>query len=330
MSKTVMMRAIGSAEVLQIEDIEMNAPKSSEVQISVHAIGLNRAEIMYRTGNYVIEPTFPSVLGYEAAGIVTALGEGVSGLKVGDAVSVIPSFGFDEYGTYGELVNLPVHAVVKHPQNLSFQQAAASWMMFVTAYGALVHFGKLQKDQFIVIGAASSSVGVAAIQIANMLGATPIALTRSSAKKQKLLELGAKYVIATEEQDIVHELNLITEHQGVNMVFDPVGGPTVGKIMQAMAKQGIFFQYGALDTRDIQMSVMEVLGKHLTLRGYELFEITTDLNALEEAKQFVYRGLESGQLSPLIDQVFNFENIQEAHKYMETNTQIGKIVVNVQ
>ena len=330
MSKTVMMRATGSAEVLQIEDIEMNAPKSSEVQISVHAIGLNRAEIMYRTGNYVIEATFPSVLGYEAAGIVTALGEGVSGLKVGDAVSVIPSFGFDEYGTYGELVNLPVHAVVKHPQNLSFQQAAASWMMFVTAYGALVHFGKLQKDQFIVIGAASSSVGVAAIQIANMLGATPIALTRSSAKKQKLLELGAKYVIATEEQDIVHELNLITEHQGVNLVFDPVGGPTVGKIMQAMAKQGIFFQYGALDTRDIQMSVMEVLGKHLTLRGYELFEITTDLNALEEAKQFVYRGLESGQLSPLIDQVFNFENIQEAHKYMETNTQIGKIVVNVQ
>ena len=330
MSKTVMMRAIGSAKVLQIEDIEMNAPKSSEVQISVHAIGLNRAEIMYRTGNYVIEPTFPSLLGYEAAGIVTALGEGVSGLKVGDAVSVIPSFGFDEYGTYGELVNLPVHAVVKHPQNLSFQQAAASWMMFVTAYGALVHFGKLQKDQFIVIGAASSSVGVAAIQIANMLGATPIALTRSSAKKQKLLELGAKYVIATEEQDIVHELNLITEHQGVNLVFDPVGGPTVGKIMQAMAKQGIFFQYGALDTRDIQMSVMEVLGKHLTLRGYELFEITTDLNALEEAKQFVYRGLESGQLSPLIDQVFNFENIQEAHKYMETNAQIGKIVVNVQ
>ena len=330
MSKTVMMRAIGSAEVLQIEDLEINTPKSSEVQISVHAIGLNRAEIMYRTGNYVIEPTFPSVLGYEAAGIITALGDDVSGLNIGDAVSVIPSFGFDEYGTYGELINIPVHAVVKHPKNLTFEQAAASWMMFVTAYGALVHFGKLQKDQFIVIGAASSSVGVAAIQIANMLGAIPIALTRGSAKKQKLLELGAKYVIATEEQDIVDELNLITEHQGVNMVFDPVGGPTVGKIMQAMAKQGIFFQYGALDTRDIQMSVMEVLGKHLTLRGYELFEITTDLNALEQAKQFVYRGLESGQLSPLIDQVFNFENIQEAHKYMETNAQIGKIVVNVQ
>lgn len=330
MSRTVMMRAIGNADVLQIEDLEITAPKTCEVQVSVHAIGLNRAEIMYRTGNYVIEPTFPSVLGYEAAGVITAIGEGISEFSIGDAVSVIPSFGFDEYGTYGELINLPVHAVVKHPKNLTFQQAAASWMMFVTAYGALVHFGNLQKNQYVVIGAASSSVGVAAIQIANMLGATPIALTRTNAKKQQLIDLGAKYVIATEEQDLVNELNHITNHQGVNMVFDPVGGPAVGKIMQAMAKQGTFFQYGALDTRDIQMSVMDVLGKHLTLRGYELFEITTDSNALEQAKQFVYRGLESGQLSPLIDQVFNFENIQEAHKYMETNAQIGKIVVNVQ
>src|SRR5690606_12729753 len=199
--------------------------------------------------------------GYEAAGVVTAIGEGVAGLSIGDAISVIPSFGFDEYGTNGELINLPVHAVVKHPKNLTSQQAATSWMMFVTAYGSLVHFGNLQKDQYVVIGAASSSVGVAAIHIANMLGATPIALTRTSAKKQLLIDLGAKYVIATEEQDLVNELNRITNHQGVNMVFDPVGGPAVGKIMQAMAKQGTFFQYGALDTRDIQMSVMDVLGR---------------------------------------------------------------------
>ncbi|MDQ9020551.1 zinc-dependent alcohol dehydrogenase family protein [Acinetobacter sichuanensis] len=330
MSKTVMMRAIGAADVLQIEDVQISAPKKNEVQISVHAIGLNRAEIMYRTGNYVIEPTFPSVLGYEAAGVVTALGEDASDFKIGDFVSVIPSFGFDEYGTYGELINIPMHAVVKHPENLTFEQAAASWMMFVTAYGALVHLGNLQKEQYVVIGAASSSVGVAAIQIANMLGATPVALTRTSAKKQQLIDLGAKYVISTEEQDIVSELNRITSSQGVNMAFDPVGGPTVGKIMQAMAPQGMFFQYGALDTRDIQMSVMDVLGKHLTLRGYELFEITTDPKALAQAKQFVYQGLASGELLPLIDQVFKFDDIQKAHEYMEKNAQIGKIVVNVQ
>src|SRR5690606_23019906 len=98
MSRTVMMRAIGNADVLQIEDLEITAPKTCEVQVSVHAIGLNRAEIMYRTGNYVIEPTFPSVLGYEASGVVTAIGEGVSGFSSGEPVSVIPAFGLDEYG----------------------------------------------------------------------------------------------------------------------------------------------------------------------------------------------------------------------------------------
>ena len=329
MPKSVVMRAIGEAEVLQIEDVQVGAPQAHEVQMAVYAIGLNRAEIMYRTGNYVIEPRFPSCLGYEAAGIVTAVGDQVTEFTVGDQVSVVPSFGFDEYGTYGELINLPKHAIVKHPENLNFQQAAASWMMFVTAYGALVHFGQLQPGQYLVVGAASSSVGVAAIQIANMLGAIPIALTRSEAKKQQLLDLGAQHVVVSEADDITKTLLKITDGQGVNMVFDPVGGPMVGTLMQAMAKQGIFFQYGALDPRDMQMSVMDVLGKHLSLRGYELFEITTDPIALNEAKKFVYAGLASGQLTPMIDCVFDFNEIQDAHRYMESNAQVGKIVVQV-
>ncbi|MEI6934163.1 alcohol dehydrogenase, partial [Klebsiella pneumoniae] len=106
----------------------------------------------------------------------------------GDLVSVIPSFMFNEYGMYGELVNAPVHAVVKHPENLSFEEAAASWMMYVTAYGALVEYGNLQAGQNVVIRAASSSVGLAAIQIANMLGAKPIALTRTAEKRDMLLK----------------------------------------------------------------------------------------------------------------------------------------------
>lgn len=330
MSKVVTFNRTGGPEVLEIVDVQVPAPGAGEVQIRVHAIGLNRAEIMYRNGQYVIEPEFPARLGYEAAGVVEAVGEHVESVANGDVVSVIPSFMFSEYGMYGELVNAPAHAVVKHPGNLSFEQAAASWMMYVTAYGALVEYGNLQADQNVIIRAASSSVGLAAIQIANMLGAKPIALTRTSEKRDLLLKAGATAVIATAEQDMVAEINQATQGEGAHIVFDPVGGPDVAKLMQTMAPQGIYFQYGALDSRDMVVPVFEILGKHLTLRGYELFEITTDAEKMARAKSFVTEGLRSGKLKPVIDKTFTLDDIADAHRYMEANGQTGKIIVTVE
>lgn len=329
MSKVVTFNRIGSPDVLEITDVPVAAPACNEVQIRVKAIGINRAEVMYRTGQYVIEPQFPARLGYEAAGIVEAVGDNVTEVSVGDKVSVIPSFMFTEYGMYGELVNAPAHAVVKHPENLSFEEAAASWMMFITAYGALIEYGNLKKDQHVVLGAASSSVGIAAIQIANMVGAHPVALSRTSKKNDILKQAGAAAVVATTEQNLTDELNRITEGNGVNIVFDPVGGPDVAKIAAAMAPNGMYFQYGALDSRNLSIPVMDILGKHLIFRGYELFEITTNLEKLSHAKAFVYDGLKSGKLKPVIDKVFAFDEIVEAHRYMESNAQVGKIVVTL-
>ena len=329
MAMIVTFNRVGGPDVLEIINMTVVAPAAGEVQIRVKAIGINRAEVMYRTGQYVIEPQFPAKLGYEAAGIIEAVGAGVSEFAVGDNVSVIPSFMFTEYGMYGELVNAPVHAVVRHPENLTFAEAAASWMMFITAYGALVEFGHLQAGQFAVMGAASSSVGIAAIQIANMLDAHPIALSRTSSKNEWLRNAGAEAVIATTEQDLTAELNMLTQGAGVNLVFDPVGGPDVAKLAAAMAMNGTFYQYGALDARDLSIPVMDILGKHLQFRGYELFEITTDAEKMARAKAFVYNGLKSGQLKPIIDKTFVFEEIAEAHRYMEANGQVGKIVVTL-
>ncbi|WP_338524580.1 zinc-dependent alcohol dehydrogenase family protein [Pseudomonas batumici] len=329
MTKAIRFHRTGDADVLQIDDVVVNPPAAGEVQIEVKALGLNRAEIMYRTGQYVIDPVFPAQLGYEAAGIVRAVGGGVSDFAVGDVVSVIPAFSFADYGMYAEVVNAPVHAVVKHPTNLSFEEAAASWMMFVTAYGALVEYGNLQAGQTVLIPAASSSVGLAAIQVANMLGAIPVALTRTSAKRQALLDAGAKYVIATQEQDLVAEVAKITAGKGARIAFDPVGGPEAAKLLKSLSNEGLFFQYGALDERDIPVPVMDILGKHLTLRGYELFEITTHPEKLANAKAFVSKGLAEGKLKPVIDRVFPFSEISDAHRHMESNAQIGKIVVSV-
>ena len=329
MSKTVIFNRTGGPDVLELVDNDVPAPAAGEVQIRVHAIGINRAEVMYRSGQYVIEPQYPAGLGYEAAGVIDTVGEAVSEFKPGDRVSVIPAFMFNEYGMYAERVNVPSHAVVKHPENLSFEEAAASWMMYVTAWGALVEFGRLQAGQSVLLGAASSSVGLAAIQIANMLGAKPIALSRTSQKREQLMRAGAADFIATTEQDLAAEVHRITNGKGVNLVFDPVGGPDVARITPAMAKGGIYFQYGALDNRNLSIPVMDILGNHLLFRGYELFEITTVPETLARAKAFIYAGLASGQLAPVIDKVFPFEQIADAHRYMESNGQIGKIIVTV-
>ncbi|HSI38671.1 MAG TPA: zinc-dependent alcohol dehydrogenase family protein [Methylotenera sp.] len=329
MARIVRFNKTGGAEVLQIVEESVTAPASNEVQIQVHAIGLNRAETMYRNGMYLETPQFPSRLGYEAAGRVTAVGKDVTEFKVGDAVSTIPAFSMNQYGSYGELVNMPAHAVAKNPASLSWVEASAIWMQYTTAYGALVDIANINAGDFVLITAASSSVGIAAIEIANMLGATPIAMTRKSNKKEALLKVGAKYVIASEEQDIVAEVNKITHDKGARVVFDPVGGPTLNKLADATALGGIIFQYGALSTEPTPLPLFAVLSKQLTIRGYVLFELSTNPLRLAKAKKFVIEGLNSGKLKPIIAKTFPFEQIAEAHRYMESNEQLGKIVVTV-
>src|ERR1700722_18868930 len=182
MTRIVQFAKAGGPEVLEFVDASDRALGASEVRIKVKAIGINRAESMWRTDMYIEPVKFPAGLGYEAAGLVDAVGRDVSGVAVGDEVNVIPSFSMNQYHTYGDVILVPDYAVVKHPKSLSFADAASVWMMFVTAYGALIEDAKVNKGDFVLVPAASSSVGLAAIQIANYAGATSVALTRTSAK----------------------------------------------------------------------------------------------------------------------------------------------------
>ncbi len=329
MSRAVRFNEVGPPDVLRVVDVDVPRPGKGQVRIRVKAIGLNRAEAMFRAGQYLEQPKFPAGLGYEAAGEIDEVGEGVEGFAVGDAVSVVPAFSLNEYGLYGELVLAPAHAVVKHPASLSFVEAAASWMMYLTAYGALIDIAKLSAGDAVLIPAASSSVGIAAIQIANMVGATPIALTRRGAKRAQLLQLGAAHVIATEEQDLVSEALRITGGHGARVVFDPVGGPTLAKLAAATARLGIIFQYGALSPEPTPLPLFELLAKLLTIRGYVLFEVTGDPARLNAGKRFVVDGLARGALKPVIAKTFPLDDIVAAHRYLESNAQVGKIVVTV-
>jgi NADPH:quinone reductase-like Zn-dependent oxidoreductase len=159
------------------------------------------------------------------------------------------------------------------------------------------------------------------------VGAVPIAVTRTSDKRQALLDAGAAHVIAATEEDLQTRLAEIAGRDGVRVVFDPVGGPAFEPLTAAMARSGILIEYGALSPEPTPFPLFTVLGKSLTLRGYLIHEITGDPTRLQAAKSFVLAGLESGALKPIIAKTFPFDEIVEAHRYLESNTQIGKIVV---
>jgi len=172
-------------------------------------------------------------------------------------------------------------------------------------------------------------VGVAAIEIAKAEGAISIATTRTSKKKAELLALGADHVIVTDEEDLAARVDEITSGRGARLVFDPVAGKGLEALAKATAVNGIIFEYGALATDPTPFPLFAALTKHLTIKGYTLFELFSDPSALTIAQKYVFDRLASGAFKPLIDRTFPLSEIVEAHRYMESNAQIGKIVVTV-
>lgn len=329
MAEQVRFESIGGPEVLRIVEVDVPVPGPGEVRIAVKALGLNRAESMYRSGSYIIDPIFPARLGSEAAGVIDAVGPDVTGLAPGDRVAVVPAFSYHDYGLYGDLVLAPARATVKLPDDLSWTDAAAVWMAYVTAWGALIDTAGLTAGETVLIPAASSSVGLAAIQVANQVGAITVALTRTAAKADLLREAGAAHVIVTDEADLVAEVRRITAGAGARVVFDPVGGPAFAQLAAVTAERGTLIVYGALDSRATPLPVGDVLGRSLTIRGYLIFEASQDDAKLAAATAFVLDGLASGALRPRIDRIFSFEQIADAHRHLEANGQVGKIVVTV-
>jgi NADPH:quinone reductase-like Zn-dependent oxidoreductase len=327
--KIVRFHQPGGPEVLHLDELPLPEPAAGEVRLRVKAIGLNRAEVMFRMDQYLLRPNFPSKLGYEASGIVEAVGPDVDPSWLGKTVSTIPAFPINVYGVYGEAAIVPVGAIAAYPSKLSYEEGTSIWMQYITAYGALIQQGHLAKGDFVLITAASSSVGIAAIEIAKAEGAISIATTRTSRKKAELLALGANHVIVTEEEDLVGRVNAITAGKGARIVFDPIAGKGLEALAAATANSGIIFEYGALAPEPTPYPLFSAIGKHLTIKGYTLFEITTSPAALPKAKQYVFDHIVAGDFKPRIDKTFPLSKMVEAHRYMESNVQIGKIVVTV-
>ncbi|NYI04729.1 zinc-dependent alcohol dehydrogenase family protein [Allostreptomyces psammosilenae] len=328
MTRTVLFHELGGPEVMRLEEVEVGEPGPGEVRIRVDAIGLNRAEVLFRTGHY-IEPvrSFPAGLGTEGAGVIEAVGEGVTGLRTGEPVSVVPAFSQNDYALYAERAIVPAAAVLRRPDGVGAVEGAAVWMPYLTAYGALLEVGGMRPGDTVVLNAASSSVGLAAIHVADRIGARAIALTRTAAKREALLKEGAAEVIVTESEDVVERVLEATDGRGAEFVFDAVAGPGVRDLARVVADEGSLVVYGALSGEPTPYPGVEQ--GTLTMRTYIVHETTRRPERLRRAEAFVSSGLRSGAFRPVVDRTFALDEIVEAHRYLESGAQIGKIVATV-
>ncbi|MBB5081603.1 zinc-dependent alcohol dehydrogenase family protein [Nonomuraea endophytica] len=327
MTRTVRFHELGGPEVMRLEDVDPGEPGPGEVLLRVEAIGINRAEALFRAGHY-IEPVkeLPARLGAEAAGVIEAVGPQVAGFAAGQAVSVVPAFSANDYGVYAERALVPAAALVHRPADVDAISGAAVWMPYVTAYGALVEVGGLRAGDTVVINAASSSVGLAAIHTALRVGAVPIAVTRTGGKRRRLVEEGAAEVIVS-ERDVSGRVLELTDGRGAEYVFDAVAGPGVTDLASAVAPGGTHFLYGALSGLPTPYPGFDLGMPALNLRTYTMMETTRDPQRLARAVAFVTAGLRAGAFRPIVDRVFPLEEIVAAHRHMESGTRFGKIVV---
>jgi NADPH:quinone reductase-like Zn-dependent oxidoreductase len=325
----VLFHEIGGPEVLKIEDVAVPAPGPGQVAVRVEALGLNRAEALFRSGTYYYQPALPaSRLGYEASGVVEAVGEGVTELAVGDPVMTGPGIEMSAQGVYAERVVLPDTAVLPRPASVDAVTGAASWLTYTTAYGGLLETAGLRPGDHVLITGASSGVGTAAIQVARRIGAIPLATTRTEAKRQGLLDVGAAEVIVSEggAEAVAKEARRLTGGRGVEVIFDAIGGPGFRPLAEALAEGGSVLTYGWLDRRPAEIP----WNWPFTIHTYANMTLTGTPGGRRRSTAFLNAGLADGGFRPVVAEVFDgLDRIRDAHRLMESNRHTGKIVVRL-
>ena len=338
MPRIVRFARHGGPEVLEIRDEALEEPGEGEVRLRIEAIGLNRAEIMFRNGAYVATATFPSRIGIEASGVIDALGPGVTGFALGDRAGAVPFNSWDEwgnwtadsvtrYGLYGESAVVPAFCVARTPEGISAADAGAIWCQYGTAWGGLVDHAGVSADDIVLVTAASSSAALGGLQIAKNAGATVIAVTRKAEKADFLRAAGADHVVATETEDLAARVMAITGGRGFSVAYDPVGGAFIGDLVAAAQPYGTIVNYGNLRTEPIDIPVLPMLAKRLFFKFHSLYDTMRLPEKRAACSAFVHDQVASGALKPIVDRTFPLEQIVDAHRYMESNVQRGKIVV---
>ncbi len=339
--KAILLEEFGQADVLRIREVPDPTPGPGEVLVRVAACGVNRLDLWIRTGSLARKPALPHIMGSEVSGVVEALGPGVVGVSVGERVAVAPYLfcgrceycldgretvclksdilGLNSQGGYAELVSVPVSNVVPLPEGVQFEEAAALTLAAPTAWRMLTDRVRVQPGQWVLVQAAGSGVGSAAVQIAKRFGARVIATAGTDEKLEKARQLGADEVINYSTADVVQEVRRITGKRGVDVVVEHVGAATWEKSLASLARRGKVVTCGATTGSEASINLWTLFAKENAIigsYGATRGEVATVLGLAAQ-----------GQLKPVIDAVLPFKHVTEAHRRLEDRRQFGKIVL---
>ncbi len=337
--KAVRIHEFGGAEVLRYEDVPDPALRKDQVLVRVRACALNHLDLWIRKGLPWI--TLPHILGSDISGEIVELGEYVSGLVPGQRVLLAPMvfcnhcakcgaglqnqcpefsvLGNRVDGGYCELLAVPAVNVIPIPDSLDFHQAASVPLVFTTAWHMLVGRANLQLGQTVLVLGANSGVGIAAIQLAKLLGATVIATAGDEPKMEKARALGADYVVDHYRQKISAEVAKITNKEGVDIVIEHVGTATWEESVKCLKAAGTLVTCGATSGYDAKIDLRFLFSRQLSLLGSYM----GTMGELHEVMKHVF----SGKLKPVVDRVFPLQEARAAHEYLQDSRMFGKVVL---
>jgi NADPH:quinone reductase-like Zn-dependent oxidoreductase len=338
--KAAVVTKYGGPEVLAIQSVPAPSPATGEILVRVRAIGLNFADIFGRLGVYPNTPQPPFIPGLEFSGDVVAVAPDVVKFRGRERV-----MGYSRLGSHAEYVALNAHYATPVPETMTYEEGASFLATGTSAYHGLVRLANLRRDEKLLIHAAAGGVGLAVLQIARNIGAEIFATAGTAEKLELARQYGAHHVINYREQDFEEEIRKLTDGYGVDVVMDSVGGEVYKKGWQLLAPMGRYVLYGVSAVTGkgamnrikaaAAFSLMRpifppsLISANKGILGFNLGTLTRKESYFSEAAKEVIHYYESGVLKPVIGKIFPFEEIVEAHAYLQTRQSSGKVVVQV-
>jgi NADPH:quinone reductase len=318
--KAIQVQKLGGPEVLELTDLPMPEPKAGQVRLRVQAVGLNFADILNVNGEYLTRARTPFVPGMEMAGVIDALGEGVTGLELGQLVAALGPGAFAEYAVVHAAAVFPI------PANLSAREAAALPVSYYTAYFALRTLGQAKTGETVLIEAGAGALGTATIQLAKEMGLKVITLASNEEKLELTRSLGADHAFLNtgDYRDVVLEA---TGGKGVDIMCSIVGGPGFQDRLTMMNSRGRVMVIGNASREAANLTPTALMTKNLSTIGVWLTPLVSDAAAMLEASQFIGPLIASGKVKPIVGRAFKLEDSGEAFKFVLSRQNTGKVVI---
>ena len=319
--KAILFDQVGGPEVLRVGEAPKPEVARGMVLIKNHAIGVNFADVLFRRGTYLSQPSFPDTPGLEAAGVIEAVGPGVDGLKPGMRVAAVGTRTYAEYSLVREAY------VILLPELMSFEKGAAFPIQTLTAYHMIHTAHHTTPRQTVLIHSAAGGVGGLAVQIAKAAGARVIATVSGDSKAALAKENGADAVVNYATEDFAQEALRFTEGKGVDLILDAVGKPTLDGDFRCLAPIGHLIVYGRAGGSPDPFNLLSLLGKSQTVSGFVLYTMFDMPEKKLEGIVHSFQLMQEGKLRLRIGKTFPLAEAAEAHRYLESRQSAGKLIL---